>query len=279
MLHNATALDLAYAYCIKAFPNTAPDSWNVFSIEAPRTGGHCRIDLKYAGERLTYDWAFPTGMQDRYEPFVRVTNSYNRLHAFSLHFGFIRWACTNGMVQWGSRIKISIAHNTNDMKKEIELALSEAKFRKAKEDLRKSLGLLSKTTVRRQWFRGIVFSVLRISKPQGMPVDRVKAWEAFERAIDRKAEKYIHECGENAYALLNVVTDLATQPQVEANGYSFIRRERHTLQRLAGAWVAAFGRSLADSSFGVSAYLRQPSQKLLQRFADAQDSSRTAPAS
>lgn len=178
------------------------------------------------------------------------------------------------MIQWGSRIKISVAHNTNQIEKEIELALSEAKFRKAKEDLRKSLGLLSKTTVRLQWFRGVVFSVLRISKPQGMPVDRVRAWEAFERAIDRKAEKYIDECGDNAYALMNVVTDLATQPQVEANGYSFIRRERHTLQRLAGAWVAAFGRSLADPSFDVSAYLEQPSQRLLQRFTDAQDSSR-----
>ena len=47
VLHNQVALDLAYAYCIRAFPNTAPAGWNVFSIEAPMTGGHCRIDLKY----------------------------------------------------------------------------------------------------------------------------------------------------------------------------------------------------------------------------------------
>ena len=268
VLHNAAALDLAYAYCTKAFPNTAPANWYVFSIEAPMTGGHCRIDLKYRGDLLAYDWAFSTGTQDRYEPFVRVTNSYNRLHAFSLHFGFIRWACTNGLVQWGSRIKISVAHNTKEMEKEIEFALNEAKFQKAKKDLRRSLDRLSTTPVERPWFRGIVFSVLRISRPQGMPVDRVRAWEAFERAIDCKVEQYIQECGENAYALMNVVTDVATQPQVEAHGYSFIRRERHTLQRLAGAWVAAFGRCLDDSSFDVAAYLKRPSQEVLQRFPD-----------
>lgn len=272
VLHNAAALDLAYAYCTKAFPNTAPANWYVFSIEAPMTGGHCRIDLKYRGELLAYDWAFSTGMQDRFEPFVRVTNSYNRVHAFSLHFGFIRWACTNGLVQWGSRIKISVAHNTKEMEKDIERALSEAKFRKAKEDLRKSLDRLSRTPVARPWFRGIVLSVLRISRPRGMPVDRVRAWEAFERAIDHKVEQYIEECGENAYALMNVVTDLATQPQVDAHDYSFIRRERHTLQRLAGTWVGAFGRSLADPSFDVSAYLKRPSQQLLQRFAEPRHS-------
>ena len=49
VLPNREALKLAYRCCVTAFPNTAHADWRVFSIEAPQTGGHCRIDLEHSG--------------------------------------------------------------------------------------------------------------------------------------------------------------------------------------------------------------------------------------
>ena len=70
LLENRRALELAHKCCIAAFPNTAPDGWYVDAVEAPATGGHCRIDLHYAGDILTYDWSFSEAAQDSYYPYV-----------------------------------------------------------------------------------------------------------------------------------------------------------------------------------------------------------------
>ena len=155
------------------------------------------------------------------------------------------------------------------------VALNEAKFRKAKDRPAQIAGpsvndrLYRLPSVSgRLCFRFYESRNLRVC----LPTESGHGTRLNERLIAKRQE-YIQECGENAYALMNVVTDLATQPQVEAHGYSFIRRERHTLQRLAGAWVAAFGRSLADPSFNVSAYLERPTEGLLQRLADRQRTS------
>ena len=46
--------------------------------------------------------------------------------------------------------------------------------------------------------------------------------------------------------------------------YSFIRRERHELQSLTGAWLASFTESLGRSSFDLEEYLASPSDALLR---------------
>ena len=90
LLENRRALELAKKCCIAAFPNTVPMRWDVDDIEAPVSGGHCRIDLRYGGDVVAYDWSFSETVQDQYHPFLRVTNSYNTSRVFSIHFGFSR---------------------------------------------------------------------------------------------------------------------------------------------------------------------------------------------
>lgn len=292
LLPNDTALELAYRCCITAFPNTAQTDWDVFSVEASSTGGHCRIDLQHSGDVLTYDWAFSEKVQDRWQPFVRVTNSYNRTRVFSLHFGFIRWACKNGMIDWHSSIRVSFAHNTKDIVTAIKRGIDEAKFAKVKEEFRAFLQPLVDVSILPDRFRPIIQSVLEIRRPTDLPKDRQVAWQALEQQIDRTITKYIREFGSTAYALMNAISDLATRPPTQVCGYcfewreehrpeheqqedkdrrrpySFIRRDRHSLQRLAGAWVAEFSRSVRRGHFDLEAYLRNPSHNLLRRAAD-----------
>lgn len=156
VLHNRTALELARKYCIAAFPNTAPANWRVFSVEAPVTGGHCHIDLEHCGQIPTYDWSFSEEEQDRYRPFIRVSNSYNRTCVFGIHFGLVRWACTNGMIDWHSSIKITVAHDVTAMAKAIEAKINEAKFRKVIEEFRGLLEPLRSAEVPRYRFRPVM---------------------------------------------------------------------------------------------------------------------------
>ena len=167
LLRNSTALRLAETCCIAAFPNTAPAKWKVFSVEAPKTGGHCRIDLKYEGKIDGYDWSFSNNEQDEFEPFIRVTNSYNRTRVFDICFGLVRWACKNGMVDWNSSITIKVAHDEMEMERSIEAKINEAKFRKVIEDFRGVLEPLRRARVPEVRFRTVMQSVFADPETSG----------------------------------------------------------------------------------------------------------------
>lgn len=247
---------------------------------------HCRIDLEHRGRILTYDWSFSRGSQDLYRPFVRVTNSYNTSRVFALHFGFVRWACENGVLDWDSEIRIAVSHDTKEIEKVIERKVDEAKFGRVAAKFRSLMEPLGETKIPRHRVRPIIQSVLEIREPKEMPEDRRVAWRALEQTVDQVANTYVDEYGEPAYALLNAITDLATRPPVQVCGYClqrserhrpehekqndargrpycFIRRERHSLQRLAGIWIAEFSSSVRRQGFDLDKYLETPSRALL----------------
>ncbi|MDE2763945.1 MAG: DUF932 domain-containing protein [Gemmatimonadota bacterium] len=258
LLENRRALELAKKCCTAAFPNTAPAGWHVDDIEAPVTGGHCRIDLRYDGNVVAYDWSFSEAVQDHYHPFLRVTNSYNTSRVFSIHFGFTRIQCMNSVIAEES-VKVSLAH-TRNIERRIEKEINQAKFQKVANRFETYVKALGNTGIPRGRFRTIIQSALEIHRPKGMPDDRQASWRALEQILDKTIDVYLQRFGETAYALLNAITDIATRPPTkEQVGYSFIRRERHSLQLLAGRWVAEFSRSLRRPGFDLSGYLREPS--------------------
>ena len=228
-------------------------------VEATVTGGHCRIDLRYEGDVVAYDWSFSETVQDRYHPFLRVTNSYNASRVFSIHFGFTRM---NSVIAEES-VRVSFAH-TKDIESRIEKEINEAKFQKVAGRFEGYVMALGDTAIPKDRFRPIIQSVLEIRRPDGLPHDRRESWRNLERIIDTTIDRYT-QSGETAYALLNAITDLATRPPSKKRvGYSFIRRERHSLQLLAGRWVADFSRSLRQPGFNLEGYLREPSAAVVR---------------
>ena len=269
VLHNSTALELAQECCIVAFPNTAPANWEVFSIEAPSTHAHCRIDLRHKGKIAGYDWSFGREEQDEFRPFIRVCNSYNRTFAFSLRFGLIRWACKNGLVDWHSSLKIKVTHDVKEMGRLIEAKINEAKFRKVVTEFGRMLQPLYKVSIDKQQYVPLILSILDIKKPEKMPEDRASAWNQLEEYLNAQAECYSKQVGGyTAYALINAVTDIATRPPTDIGNYNFIRRERDRLQHLAGKWLVDFNKLVEHPNL-LDRYLEKPSQETLkpERFA------------
>ncbi|MDE0132309.1 MAG: DUF932 domain-containing protein [bacterium] len=269
VLHNRDALELARRCCIKAFPTTAPVHWEVVEVEAPRTGSYCRIDLRHSGTVLQEDWAFDRGKTDLYEPFLRVTNSYNRTRVFSIRLGVLRCACANGELYYHDSLRIAVAHDTSRIEEVIEREITEAKFRKAMGELRRQRRKLLGIKIPPDRFRPIVLSVLGIRKPRGLPEDRERDWQRLMAIIDDVGKGYRESLGPNAYALFNTLTDLASRPpdpegeptgngersssrsygESERKGYTFIRRERHTLQTRTGTWLRWFAGQSGSRQF------------------------------
>ncbi len=261
---NRDALRLAEKCCIAAFPNTAPANWRVFSVEAPKTGGHCHIDLAHDGEIPAYDWTFARSAQDRYDPFVRVTNSYNGTRRFAIHFGLVRFKCTNGMVIWDESVRLSFTHDEREIERRIEREIDEAKFRAVTDRYGSQAERLRKLDIPTSCFRPIVLSVLGIREPGGLPDDRKADWNWLERYVDATVERYLREFDATGEALLNALTDIASRPPASEGRYSFVRRERHELQRLTGAWLSSFTASLDRSDFDLDSYLEAPADRLLR---------------
>ena len=64
-------------------------------------------------------------------------------------------------------------------------------------------------------------------------------------------DRYAQELGENAYAVFNVITEFASQPPRNRCVY----RERHSLQRLAGAWLTDFSRESRKPDFDLGTHI------------------------
>ena len=261
---NRDALRLAERGCIAAFPNTAPANWYVYRVEAPKSGGHCHIDLAHEGEVPANDWTFGRSVRDRYDPFVRVTNSYNGRRRLAIHFGLVRAKCTNGMVIWDEYVRLSFTHDEASITRRLEQEIDEAKFRQIVERYRDQADGLRDVQIPICRIRPVVQSVLRILKPEGLPEDRECDWKWLEDQIEETAGEYVKEFGENGEALLNTMTDIATRPPKNDYRYSFVRRECHDLQRLCGEWMVLFTRSLLRSDFDLDDYLVRPSDHLLK---------------
>ena len=95
-------------------------------------------------------------------------------------------------------------------------------------------------------------AVLELRRPEDAAAsDRdaaaVAALEAHLRALEKR---YRDELGDNAYAAFNAITDFASHPPASP----LVRRDRHAMQRLAGAWLSGFSRECREAGFGVGRY-------------------------
>ena len=97
--------------------------------------------------------------------------------------------------------------------------------------------------------------MLLIRKPAPLVPDtrEAEAWAALSAHLRDLSDRYANELGENAYAVLNAVTDFASRPPSNR----CVRRDRHSLQQLAGTWLSTFSRLCREPRFSLSGYLKK----------------------
>jgi hypothetical protein len=76
-------------------------------------------------------------------------------------------------------------------------------------------------------------------------------WTTLETHIRELCSRYEIDLGDNAYAALNAMTDFASRPPDNRH----LRRDRHSLQRLAGSWLTSFGKECRQPDFAIDSYL------------------------
>lgn len=255
LVTNQIALSLGYQCCHAVFPTTNAADWEVGSVDAPSTGSQCTIDLYHKSTNLNLVVKLAANRLETFGPFVRVINSYNTARALSFEVGLLRLACTNGMVLPQLEVRFTFVHSRIGIGNDIAFHVLADDARIALHETHpKAIEALMNCQVPAARLGPLVLLALQVKQPANAGDD----WQDSLSAVRALTKRYTAELGENAYAALNVMTDFASRPPVSRH----MRRDRHSLQRLAGAWLADFSKTCALPGFLIDAYLERKSAEL-----------------
>jgi hypothetical protein len=248
LVKNTEALEWAYQCCTMVFPNTKPVEWEVKASDAPQTGGHCFIDLVHNSSNLDFHLVDAKSRPDAFGPFIRVTNSYNGLRALAFDVGFYRKVCQNGMIIPESVIRFKFNHMRRDIGNSLRFEIDNQKLSKLKDSFQDLVGGLKECRLPRAYFEILLRKVLAIHKPKDIEnIDnKISAdWKLLNNHLGLLCDRYFMDLGDNAYAAFNALTDFASHPPENR----CLHRDRHSMQRLAGEWLAKFSQECRQSSF------------------------------
>jgi hypothetical protein len=253
LVTNEEALALAYECCEQVFPSTKAVEWHVDVVDAPASGGHCAIDLIHSSAALNFADVRPTKRPEVFGPFIRVTNSYNGLRALAFDIGFYRKVCRNGLIAPDTIIHFRFAHQRKDLGSGVRFDVAHSRLAKLQDKLGTYLAAVSGFAIPRKAFDRIVRGVLRIRPLKATRPKSAEAedWEKVQAHLKALCNRYADELGDNGYAVLNAITDFASQPLESRH----IQRDRHSLQRLAGLWLSDFSEKCRQPVFSLAEYL------------------------
>ncbi|MCS3953122.1 DUF932 domain-containing protein [Salinibacter ruber] len=257
LITNQEAVDIGERAYGKLFPDASNHgNFNTLSVIAPGTRAHCHIDLVHE----SFDFA--VWEQDEYIPYLRVTNSYNSTHALKYRIGFVRKACTNGVIFDDEVVNVNLPHTRSklegeDVSEVVELEADVERLRKLEENFVDYLKQLQEIRVPKLYTSPVAARALDLDfgvdsdDEDRRERERRKAKE-FNREIQTRVDRYYPDLGPNAYAMFNVISDYATHREKAKE-----RLRINTFQRRTGDWIRDFIGQQDDPHFGLDSYVEE----------------------
>jgi hypothetical protein len=222
----------------------------------PQTKGSCSIDLILPNK---YNQLFGDE-KESWVPFVRISNSYNRTIKLKYEIGFCRWICLNGVIFGQTGISFSITHYGQITHADINRLVQSAKkqlgsiaslwaaFEKKMKDLKNiplpissALALYCK-----------VFDI-KIKEEDETKIKDVQKERLALRAkqIVNASKEYFKDQGNNAYAMMNVLSDFASFPEWTESKANYV----DGYQRRVGKWVDDILAAYQKGNFNLTKYI------------------------
>ena len=255
LVTNRQALEWAYECCRSVFPDTTAAEWDVSATDGPATGGYCRIDLVHRTAGLDFGDVRPGKRPDVFGPFIRVTNSYNGLRALAFDIGFYRKVCRNGLIAPDTIVQFKFAHQQRNLGMGIRFEVARERLEKLQAKFSEQVAALRECSVPQSAIAPMVRTILMIRplKSTRPGTREAEDWTTLDSHIHGLCNRYGSELGNNAYAVLNTMTDFSSHPLDNRH----VHRDRHGLQRLAGTWLTTFGHECQQPGFAIATYLAQ----------------------
>lgn len=248
LVKNIEAYKIAQDIMLKVFNHITLDDLVCLNITMPSTRSFCHIDLIHKNSDFS-PWE-----QDKWTPFLRITNSYNRTRLLRFEVGFCRWICLNGMIFGAKSIELSYTHSRDSIQKIERFAENIGDVRKLEAEMIEKLHHLKRYHVPRKEMLPLACRVfdIKIGKEDIKPKRR-ESLIAMREQVNKLTSAYFTEMGEHGYAALNVLTDYASRPEGVLAQASAI----NGLQQKAGDWMDDFISSIKAQDFSFDAYLAE----------------------
>jgi len=247
LISNEEAIELGKKCFELVFSGFASQGMTLFNITTPKTRSFCHIDYIHQTAGFT-PWD-----KDRWVPFLRITNSYNRTKPLCFDLGFCRWICTNGMIFGKKSITFRYLHTYGEIGENIEFKTSFGELKSLGEQFVSKLTTLKGYQVQAALMLPLlcrVFSI-RASEEDFSRPKRRKQLLDFGNHVSGLTKQYFNEFGDNGYAALNVITDFASRPLLYISPAAAVDQ----LQKRSGAWVDEFIKIHENQSLDLEKYL------------------------
>ena len=247
LVTNQQAYELTAEALKSVFKLTSLADMTCLNVTMPKSRSFCHIDLIHKGSN------FEPWTDDRWVPFVRITNSYNRTHRLRFEIGFCRWICLNGVIFGGKSVEISFAH-TKQFQEGMHRWHENLQEIKALElSFVNQLKNLERFHVPKRWMLPLACKVfgVRLAAKADIKPRRAEELASFRNAIVKLTNGYFATLGEQGYAALNVLTDYASYPV----GVMSPENKMDGFQHKAGDWINDFSQKIESRDFSFENYL------------------------
>ena len=247
LVANAEAVRLGRQCFRQVFRQETVEGMEVYNIIMPKTRSFCHIDFIHRGHTIE-----PWG-GDKWGPYLRITNSYNRTKPLRFDLGFCRWICTNGMIFGRENIILRYYHSKDKIGLEDKFEINFGRLKDFEDRFVERMRNLKSYAVPRDHLLALVCKALGVKVEPADLHDRKKRKRLFDfrDRVVGLTQKYTSELGSNGYGILNIITDLASRPSLYISQESMV----DPLQKRCGDWVSSFLRAVQYPKFDYLKYL------------------------
>jgi len=245
LITNRQALDLGCLCFTEVFTGTNTKMMKLFNVIMPETRSFCHLDFLHEGAK------FCPLKNDSWQPYLRISNSYNRMFALNFDLGFCRNICKNGVIFGKKNIEFKFLHTRHTADPAVQFKLRAGELSALEKEFTEALFNLKRFHVPRKVMWALACKVFAQSLPTKPTQGQQDLLEVKKDAVERLSNDYFQSLGENGYAALNVLTDFASRPL----GMISAEQRIDSLQRQTGSWISEFITAIERRDFTFEAYL------------------------
>jgi hypothetical protein len=255
LISNEKAIEMGKQIFTQLYPEIKTDDLIPYKVVAPISKASAHIDL------IHKDVNFSVWEQEKWLPFLRTTNSYNRSYALAFEIGFARKLCSNGVLFNKKTMKLKYLHSKSNR---IELLNDTAQIKATSNLFIEQCKSLRKYEMPKELIIPLVFQILNINLELPEKRQITKKLNYLHNLIEMVkvlTDRYFIELGSNAYAAFNVMTDIVSHQDEYKNLTGFYFSVRSFYARPSD-WMEAFSEHITNKNFELDEYLEKTIKSL-----------------
>lgn len=248
LILNEEAYRLAASVMEEVFEFVTFENMECLNLIMPRTRSFCHMDLIHSS--LEFE-VFP---DEKWMPFVRVTNSYNRTRRLKFEIGFCRLFNFSSIILEEKSVEISFAH-TRRLDDEVKnWAENLGQIKEMERLLIEQVNNLQRFHIPSKFMLPLACKVFGVDRPKD-DSDQYKldVFYNFSNSIESLVQEYFSDMGEQGFAALNILMDYASYPDSDRNKQGGI----DSMQRKVGHWIDEFVNAIEKRDFRFEKYLEK----------------------